>query len=105
MCVGVPLQVVDCDEQFAVCEADGRRERLNVMLVGQQPAGTWLLAFQGSAVRVMSEDEALQTRAALAALDAAMNGTDDFSAFFADLAAREPTLPPHLVPRPKESTK
>ena len=105
MCIGVPLQVVDCDEQFAVCEADGRRERLNVMLVGQQPAGTWLLAFQGSAVRVMSDDEALQTRGALAALDAAMGGTDDFSAFFADLAAREPSLPPHLVPRPKESTK
>lgn len=105
MCVGVPLKVVDCDEQFAVCEADGRRERLNVMLVGQQPAGTWLLAFQGSAVRVMTEEEAIQTRAALAALDAAMNGTDDIGAYFADLAAREPTLPPHLVPRSKESTQ
>jgi hydrogenase expression/formation protein HypC len=105
MCVGIPLQVVECAEQFAVCEAGGRRERLNIMLVGEQPAGTWLLAFQGSAVRVLSEAEALQTRAALAALDAAMNGTEDFSAFFADLAAREPSLPPHLVPQSKESTK
>jgi len=34
-----------------------------------------------------------------------MNGTEDFSAFFADLAAREPSLPPHLVPQSKESTK
>jgi hydrogenase expression/formation protein HypC len=75
------------------------------MLVGEQPAGTWLLAFQGSAVRVMSEEEALQTRAALAALDAAMSGTDDLGAFFADLTGREPSLPAHLVPRSKESTK
>ncbi len=104
MCVGIPLQVVECDEQFAVCEAGGRRERLNVMLVGRQPAGTWLLAFQGSAVRVMSEDDALQTRTALAALDAAMNGVGDLDVFFADLAAREPSLPPHLNPRAKEFT-
>jgi hydrogenase expression/formation protein HypC len=104
MCVGVPLQVVECDDQFAVCEAGGRRERLNIMLLGPQAAGTWLLAFQGSAVRVMSEDEALQTRTALAALDAAMHGTDDLDVYFADLASREPSLPPHLDPHFKEST-
>ena len=104
MCVGVPLQVVECDEQFAVCEAGGRRERLNIMLLGPQSAGTWLLAFQGSAVRVMSEDEALQTRTALAALDAAMHGADDLDVYFADLTSREPSLPPHLDPRLKEST-
>jgi hydrogenase assembly chaperone HypC/HupF len=77
MCIGIPLQVIECDEQIAVCEADGRRERLNIMLVGPQAAGTWVLAFQGSAIRVISADEAQQTRAALAALDAARNGSDD----------------------------
>ena len=39
MCIGMPLQVIECDEQSAVCEAGGRRERLNIMLVGPQPAG------------------------------------------------------------------
>lgn len=103
MCVGVPLQVVECDDQIAVCEAGDRRERLNIMLIGPQPAGTWVLSFQGSAIRVMSEDEARQTHAALAALDAAMNGSGDLDAFFADLTAREPVLPPHLAPQRKES--
>ena len=103
MCIGVPLQVIECDEQIAVCEADGRRERLNIMLVGLQAAGTWVLAFQGSAIRVISADEAQQTRTALAALDAARNGSDNLDAFFADLTAREPSLPPHLRPQPKES--
>jgi hypothetical protein len=53
---------------------------------------------------VISADEAQQTRSALAALDAARNGSDDLDAFFADLTAREPSLPPHLRPQPKESS-
>jgi hydrogenase maturation factor len=90
---------------MAECEGRGRRERLNIMLLGEVPADAWVLAYQGSAIRRISEDEALQTRAALAALDAAMSGTDDFSAFFADLESREPTLPPHLIPSSKEAAK
>jgi len=99
MCIGIPLQVVSGDEQVAECAAGGRSERLNMLLVGAQPPGTWVLAFQGSALRVMPEEEALQTRAALAALDAALAGDagqQDFDLYFADLAAREPELPPHL---------
>ena len=98
MCIGIPMQVIECDEATALCDAGGRSERLNVMLVGPQPAGAWLLAYQGSAVRVLSEDEALQTRAALAALEAVRSGSGDLDVYFADLAARAPTLPPHLRP-------
>jgi hydrogenase expression/formation protein HypC len=103
MCIGIPLQVIECEEQTAVCEAGGRRERLNIVLVGPQAVGTWLLAYQGSAIRVLTEDEALQTRAALAALDAAMTGADDLDVYFADLTAREPSLPPHLRPNRMET--
>lgn len=103
MCVGIPLQVVECDEQIAVCEADGRRERLNILLLGPQPVGTWVLSFQGSAIRVMSAEEAQQTRTALAALGAAHDGHTDLDHFFADLLGREPTLPAHLQTTPKES--
>jgi hydrogenase expression/formation protein HypC len=103
MCIGIPLQVIECEEQTAICGAGGRRERLNIVLVGPQAVGTWLLAYQGSAIRVLTEDEALQTRAALAALDAAMTGVDDLDVYFADLAAREPSLPPHLRPSRTET--
>jgi hydrogenase expression/formation protein HypC len=90
------VRVIECDEATALCDAGDRRERLNIMLIGPQPPGTWLLGYQGSAVRVLSEDEASQTRAALAALDAVRTGSGDLDVYFADLAAREPTLPPHL---------
>jgi len=106
MCIGIPLQVVQGDEQVAECMAGDRSERLNMLLVGAQPAGTWVLAFQGSALRVMAEDEALQTRAALAALDAVLagdSGPQDFDLYFADLATREPELPPHLRAAKKDT--
>jgi hydrogenase expression/formation protein HypC len=103
MCIGVPMKVVECNDHMAVCESGARRERLNILLVGPQAAGTWVLSFQGSAVRVMTDDEAQQTNAALAALEAATNGVGDLDAFFADLTAREPVLPPHLRPDTKES--
>jgi hydrogenase expression/formation protein HypC len=101
MCVGIPMRVLSTDDGMAECEGRGRRERVNAMLLGNLVPGTWILAYQGSAVREMTEDEAQQTNGALDALDAALNGADDFDAFFADLVDREPALPPHLKD-PKE---
>ena len=66
------------------------------MLVGEQPVGTWLLAFRGTAVRVLTADEARQTNGALDALEAALAGDDSVDAHFADLAGRDPVLPEHL---------
>lgn len=99
MCIGIPMQVVSCEDGIALAEGRGRRERLNLMLTGEQPAGTWVLAYQGSAVRVLSDDEARQTSTALDALDAAFRGESDVDAFFADLIDREPVLPAHLKER------
>jgi hydrogenase expression/formation protein HypC len=96
MCVGIPMRVLASDDGMAECEGRGRRERLNAMLLGDLAPGTWILAHQGSAIRVLTEDEAQQTDRALDALDAAFGGTDDVDAFFADLVDREPPLPPHL---------
>jgi hydrogenase expression/formation protein HypC len=90
------MRVLSSDGNSADCEGRGRRERINTMLVGPLAAGTWILAYQGSAVREISADEARQTDAALDALEAVANGSDDLDAFFADLVGREPTLPPHL---------
>jgi hydrogenase expression/formation protein HypC len=90
------MQVVASETGAAVCEGRGRRERIDLALVGDQPAGTWILAYQGSAVRVLSPEEAAQTTSALEALDAILAGSTDVDAFFADLIEREPRLPPHL---------
>lgn len=96
MCVGVPMQIVTAEPGTAVCEGRGRRERVGMLLAGDQPPGTWVLVYQGSAVRTMTAQEAAETGAALDALEAALGGTTDLDAYFADLVAREPKLPPHL---------
>ncbi len=100
MCVGIPMQVVGAEDGVAVCEGRGRRERIDLALVGEQPAGTWILAYQGSAVRVLTPDEAFQTAAALDALEAVLAGGTNVDAYFADLIDREPTLPEHLRGKP-----
>lgn len=96
MCIGVPMQLLSGAAGRALCEGRGRRESLDLMLVGEQPAGTWLLAFRGAAVRVLSADEARQTNGALDALEAALAGEGRIDAHFADLVDRAPVLPEHL---------
>jgi hydrogenase expression/formation protein HypC len=96
MCIGVPMQVVATGTGRAQCEGRGQRELLDLMLVGEQPVGTWVLAFRGAAMRVMSADEARETNGALDALAAVLAGERDIDAHFADLVDREPMLPDHL---------
>jgi hydrogenase expression/formation protein HypC len=97
MCIGVPVRVLRADDRIAECEGPEGRVRLDNMLVGAVPAGTWLLSFQGRALRSMTDDEAARTSSALDALALAMRGAGgDFDAFFADLVDREPPLPEHL---------
>lgn len=104
MCIGVPLQVVALEEHHAWCEADGQRERLDMALVGAQPLGTWVLAFQGAARQVLGENEAAQARAGRRALAAVLSGEGQVDAFFADLVGRSPELPIHLRPVGQEKT-
>lgn len=98
MCLGVPMQVTAVEPHHAWCAADGRRERLDMALVGPQPVGTWVLAFQGTARQVMGDEEAAQARAARRALAEVLAGGSDVDAFFADLVGRSPELPEHLRP-------
>jgi hydrogenase expression/formation protein HypC len=98
MCLGVPLQVIEVDGSFAWCEADDQRERLDMMLVGEQRPGTWVLGFHGAARQVLSELQATQARAGRQALAAVLSGSGRIDDFFADLVGRAPELPAHLVP-------
>ncbi|MCI4431032.1 MAG: HypC/HybG/HupF family hydrogenase formation chaperone [Burkholderiales bacterium] len=96
MCIGTPLRVVELDSGFAWCEADGERERLDMMLVGDQPLGTWVLGFHGAARQVLSDDEAAHARAGRRALAAVLSGDARVDEYFADLIGRKPELPAHL---------
>jgi hydrogenase expression/formation protein HypC len=90
------MQIVRLDGSYAICVGRGRQERISLALVGDAPPGTWILAYQGTAVRTMTEADAAATCAALSALEAVLAGEANVDAYFADLIEREPTLPSHL---------
>lgn len=104
------MQVVEMRESFALCEADGKQELIDMMLLGDQPKGTWILNFLGAAREVMTPEFAEQTRQALNALDDIMQGdiqhNSQIDHLFADLVDKEPQLPEHLralVPSTEDS--
>jgi hydrogenase expression/formation protein HypC len=105
MCIGIPMQVVESAPDRARCVGRGEDTWLDLMLVGDQPVGTWVLAIRGAAMRVLTPEEANATDGALDALAAVLAGdTVDgarMDAHFADLVGREPQLPDHL----KESSR
>ena len=92
MCLSIPLQVVewaDANGDFAWVErgegAGRRRERLNMMLIGAQPAGTWVLGQLGLARETIDDDARALIEDALLALDAVLAGDYDPSRHFVDL--------------------
>ncbi len=95
MCLGIPVQVIETGAHFARCAGRDGEVRVDLSLVGPQPAGTWLLTFLDAAREVIDAERAVAINAALDALTAAHGGATDFSAFFADLD-REPQLPEFL---------
>jgi hydrogenase expression/formation protein HypC len=93
------MQVTEPDgERAAWCNGREGRCLVDLSLVGAQPPGTWVLAFAGAAREVLDTQAAAAIDGALDALEAALAGdTAGVEAGFADLLAREPTLPPHLA--------
>lgn len=105
MCIGLPMQVIEPGDFWAECEGMGRRARIDMRLVGPQPAGTWLLTFLDSAREVIDAVEALRIAQALSALEIALHGEVPPEHLFADLIDREPELPDFLRPGPEERKK
>lgn len=89
MCLSVPMQVVEWEGEgdFAWVERAGRRERLNMMLVGPQPVGSWVLASLGLARELIDGEALALTEEALGALAASLDGDYDARLYFTDLAA------------------
>lgn len=99
MCLSIPMQIVaweDADGDFAVVERPQgggdanlvRRERVNMMLLGPQPLGTWILSSLGLAKEVIGDAERALIEDALSALSAALDGDYDPSRHFTDLGTR-----------------
>ena len=62
-----------------------RRERINMMLIGAQPVGTWILASLGLAKETVDDENRALIEDALAALDESLHGDYDPASHFADL--------------------
>ncbi|MCW9035700.1 MAG: HypC/HybG/HupF family hydrogenase formation chaperone [Rhodospirillales bacterium] len=87
MCVGVPVKVIEAGDFVARCEGRNGVEEVNMMLIGNQPVGTWVLNFLGSAREVLTEEEAVQIGSALDGLTAIMDGEEnvDIDHYFPDI--------------------
>ena len=93
MCLSIPKRVVEWEGEgefagdFAWVERDGQRERVNMMLIGPQPVGTWVVNFLGSARDVVTAEEASLINSALDGLSAAMRGETDLEQYFPAIPA------------------
>jgi len=96
MCIGIPMQVARLEGAYAWCEGMGEQRRVDTLLVGSQPVGTWLLVFLGSAREVLSDQNAARITSALQAVGLAMQGDADIGHLFQDLVDRPPQLPQFL---------
>lgn len=87
MCLSIPMQVVavEGDGDLAWVERAGRRELVNMMLVGPQPPGVWVLTSLGLAREVVEPGQLALIEEALAALAASLAGDYDASRYFGDL--------------------
>lgn len=91
MCIGVPVQILEMSEFMALCRGRNGEEQVNMMLIGPQPEGTWVLNFLGSAREVLSEEDAANINKALDGLTAIMQGETniDVDSYFPGLEVRQ----------------
>jgi hydrogenase expression/formation protein HypC len=76
MCIGIPMQVVEAEGRFALCEGRGERRRINTALVGEVLPGDWLLVFLDDAREPIDAERAAEVNAALNLVLGAMQGAD-----------------------------
>lgn len=95
MCLSIPKCVAQWEDEegnFAWVERAGQRERINMMLIGPQPVGTWVLTSLGLAKEVIEEDQRQLIEDALSALAASLEDDYDPSQHFQDLNTDRSTL-------------
>lgn len=86
MCIGIPVRVIEEGEFISLCEGRNGKEHVNMMLVGPQPVGTWVVNFLGSAREVLAEDDVANLNKALDGMAELMSGNEiDVDHYFPDL--------------------
>ncbi len=93
MCLSIPMQIVSLEgPDLAIVERRQGpsllREQVNLMLIGPQPPGTWILVALGLAREVLDDQERVLIEDALAALASSRAGSYDPSQHFTDLGSR-----------------
>jgi hydrogenase expression/formation protein HypC len=91
MCIGVPVQIIEDGDLMALCRGRNGDERVNMMLIGPQPVGSWVLNFLGSAREVISEQDAININKALDGLSEIMSGAEnvDIDHYFPGLGGEQ----------------
>jgi len=91
MCVGIPMQVVEAAELSALCRGRNGEQQVNMLLIGEQPVGTWVLSFLGWAREVISERDAHEINLALDGLGEIMDGAEtiDVDHYFPGLGTQK----------------
>jgi hydrogenase expression/formation protein HypC len=90
------MQIIELRGESARCVYRGQQTLVDMMLLDEQPVGTWLLVFLDAAREVLTEQKAFQITDALEAMRLAMQGDNQIDHLFADLVGREPELPEFL---------
>lgn len=103
MCLGLPMRIEAIEGVAAQCRYGAELHRIDLSLLPEARPGDHVLTFLGVGRRLLDAEEARLIADALAALEAAMNGsTEGIERAFADLVGREPSLPPHLAANQQE---
>ncbi|MBI2751080.1 MAG: HypC/HybG/HupF family hydrogenase formation chaperone [Burkholderiales bacterium] len=76
MCVATPVQVVESHEVVSLCRGRNGDVHVNMLLIGQQAVGTWVLSFLGWAREVIDAQQAREIDLALDGLQHIMDGAD-----------------------------
>lgn len=94
MCIATPVQIVRPGPVSALCRGRNGDEEINMLLVGDQSVGTWVLSFLGWAREVISAEQAREIDLALDGLQAIMDGADaiDVDHHFPGLGDAAPAL-------------
>ena len=85
MCIGLPMQVIEPRGRFALCRYGEDMRKVDMILVGEQPVGAWVLVFLDAARDVMTAEQAQKTADALRAIALVMQGETSVDHLFADL--------------------
>lgn len=80
MCIGLPMRVLRIDAHQGLVQGRGRRDTVDLRLVGPCEVGDWVLVFQSAAREKLDPQRAAEIDAALDLLEQGLSGAHDASA-------------------------